>query len=200
MVNEVGVTGIAAKLVARDPRSYWAGVAGSRRKAGRTVGCTRPGRAMAGLLVAVMGALALAGCSPYRPPGGDPGNVRLHELANDPVFSKLPPKSYLLRPIKEVPSTYDSGFFGAGGHWTSPAVVVLFHSDLSVKQVATFYDHRTLATGWQQGINDNSIGRPVSWEKTFPANHNAFLTLSYADKMFPEPPLIPGAFELTGAI
>lgn len=155
--------------------------------------------AAVGVLVNVVFAgLLLGGCGGPPTGSGDPGNVRLHMLRADPVFRTLPPQSHLLMPIKLEPAQWTQPPFQTGG-WNGADVVMVFHSDQSVAQVAAFYNARAQAAGWRLDGFDN--GMPASWSKYYPGRISADLTFSYGSEVAASDTYgRKGTYELAGSI
>ncbi len=152
-----------------------------------------------GVLASVVFAGLLLGRCNGPPAGsGDPGNVRLHMLRADPVFSELHPQSHLLQPIKSEPATWRPTIFEAGG-WDSPLVELIFHSNLPVAQVAAFYNARAQAAGWH--LDQLTNGMPGSWSKDYPGKISADLLFSYGTSVPGSDTYGPnGTYELAGNI
>jgi hypothetical protein len=107
------------------------------------------------------------------PPGtGDPGNVRLHTLAAQPILKALPHASKVLR-IESSPAQWDSVF---GGWSTGPIVIEDFevpHTANAAEasaEVASFFTATASKYGW---YSDNAGLPPLgagllgtmSWSK-----------------------------------
>jgi hypothetical protein len=111
------------------------------------------------------------------PPGtGDPGNKRLRELRNDPVFSHLPDGAHLKGSIVETPAHYRQPVLEGGG-WETPTVGVTFVDDQPPATIYQFYAAQAAATGWQVS-HYNQLGYAYRWTKTYPDHANAWLILS----------------------
>ena len=110
------------------------------------------------------------------PPGtGDPGNKRLNELANDPVFSVIPPNASLSGPIIKKPAQFRQPAFQTAG-WDGPSVRLYFVSNEPKATIYQFYAALAADAGWQTGSKD-SDGNVDSWTKTYSDNAKATLTL-----------------------
>ncbi len=153
-----------------------------------------------GVLTSVVFAGLLLGRCNGPPAGsGDPGNVRLHMLRADPVFSELPPQSHLLQPIKSEPAKWQAPVFEGGASWNSPLVEMIFHSNLSVAQVAAFYNARAQAAGWH--LNGLYNGTPGVWFKDYPGKISADLIFFYGTSALASDTYGPnGTYELDGSI
>jgi hypothetical protein len=113
------------------------------------------------------------------PGTGDPGNKRLNELANDPVFSALPPNASLSGPIIKTPAQYRHSTFETSG-WNGPSVEVIFVSKEPKAKIYQFYAAQAADTGWDAG-NKNSDGYTRTWTKTYPDKVDAGLILYTLD-------------------
>jgi hypothetical protein len=100
--------------------------------------------AAAGLAATSAAAAACGGIG--KPPNPDPGNRRLHALAADPVFARLPPGA-VRTSWQENPAKYRSDVFGGSG-WDGPSVILTFRSSESVRDVYRFYAERAHEAGW----------------------------------------------------
>jgi hypothetical protein len=124
-----------------------------------------------GLFVAA--GIGLAACAGGPPPGtGDPGNVRLHALRDDPVFSTLPPESHRMGPIQLSPASWNTTY----GGWTGPTVTVQFISSLTVQRVYDYYAALAQRAGWQPD-GETLLGLPSGWAKKSPSGYKELLTL-----------------------
>ena len=101
------------------------------------------------LLVAAAGlaatSAALAACGGIGNPNPDPGSRRLHALAADLVFARLP-RGAVRTSWQENPAKYHPGFFT--GSWNGPSVIMTFTSPQSVRDVYGFYAERAREAGW----------------------------------------------------
>jgi hypothetical protein len=126
-----------------------------------------------GLFVAA--AIGLAACAGGPPPGtGDPGNLRLHVLRDDPVFSTLPPESHRMGPIQLSSASWDTTY----GGWAGPTVTVQFTSALTIQQVFDFYATRAERNGWKPN-GGTDFGLPDGWDKRYRSGYTANLSLHY---------------------
>jgi hypothetical protein len=100
--------------------------------------------AAAGLAATSAAAAACGGIG--KPPNPDPGSRRLHALAADPVFARLPPGA-VRTSWQENPAKYRSDLFGGSG-WDGPSVILTFTSPQSVLDVYRFYAERAHEAGW----------------------------------------------------
>jgi hypothetical protein len=127
-----------------------------------------------GLTALLIGSL-LAGCGSSTPPGGDPGDRRLHALQEDPVVAATPPgASDLSR--ESTKARYRKPGFDAGG-WDGPTVTVRFASSAEPSEVFRFYGERAKAAGWEATAS-GSLGVPDRWRKTFDGGAPATLFLA----------------------
>jgi hypothetical protein len=128
---------------------------------------------------------------PSGPPTGtgDPGNSRLNELANDTVFSTLPPNSQQNGSIIKTPAQYTKPGFEPGG-WRGPSVELTFTTDESQATIYQFYSTRAAETGWQPRSRD-SDGYIYAWTKAYPDSAHASLILYGPEE---------GAYRLVGSI
>jgi len=97
-----------------------------------------------------------------KPPNPDPGNRRLHALAADPIFARLPPGA-VRASLQESPAKYRSGVFEGSG-WDGPSVIMTFTSPRSVRDVYRFYAERAHEAGWTPW-QKLSYGLTGSWLK-----------------------------------
>jgi hypothetical protein len=118
--------------------------------------------AAGGLAAASAAAAACGGIG--KPPNPDPGNRRLHALAADPVFARLPPGA-VRTSLQENPAKYRGGGVFAGGQgWDGPSVILTFTSSQSVRDVYRFYAERAHQAGWTPW-QKLSYGLTGSWLK-----------------------------------
>jgi hypothetical protein len=150
---------------------------------------TRP---LAAAAAALGAAILLAGCG--TPAGGDPGNRRLHELAADRVFARLPEGASRLG-VKRTAARYVKPGFDGGG-WHGPSVVATFTSPAPAAAVYRFYGRRALAFGWRLTKTD-AHGEPFTWTKTFPDGAPAYLSLLRLSRASGG---VPPHYVLTGSI
>lgn len=141
-----------------------------------------------GLTALLIGSLLAGGCGSSTPPGGDPGNKRLHALEADPVFTAAPPSaSDVSRDSTEA--HYRKPGFDAGG-WDGPTVTLRFASAADASEVFRTYGDRAKAAGWEATAS-GSLGVPDRWRKTFDGGANATLFLAR---------LGPSRYQLLGGI
>jgi hypothetical protein len=126
-------------------------------------------RALAG------GALLLAACgASSKPAGGDRGNRRLHQLAADPVFARLPSGAgHAERRL--VPARHQKAGFGSGG-WSGPGVTLLFDSAEDPRAVLRAIGHEAEASGWTPTAT-GALGVPDRWGKRYANGARGTLTL-----------------------
>jgi hypothetical protein len=97
--------------------------------------------------------------------GGDPGNHRLHQLANDPIFHALPPGATSSQLILS-PSKYSGTAFQSQG-WIWPGVQLTFTSGAPTRSVFVYYAEKAKADGWRPTNILPGLGVARSWEKTY---------------------------------
>lgn len=125
------------------------------------------------------------------PPGtGDPGNKRLNELANDAVFSILPPNAQLNGLVVKTPAQYRQPGFQPPG-WVGPSVEIMFTSSESKAAIYQFYATRAAETGWLASANRATDGYIYSWTKTYSDSALASLILYGPDG---------GTYQLVGSV
>jgi hypothetical protein len=95
--------------------------------------------------------------------GPDPGNRRLHALAADPIFARLP-RGGVRTSWQETPAKYRATGIGVGGIWDEPSVTLTFTSTQSVDDVYRFYAQRAVEAGWTP-YRKLPNGLPQSWAK-----------------------------------
>lgn len=140
-----------------------------------------------GLTAVLVGSLLAGGCGSSTPPGGDPGDKRLHALQSDPAVMATPPgASDVSR--DSTKAHYRKGGFDAGG-WDGPTVAVRFASTADAADVFRFYADRARAAGWQETAK-GALGLADRWKKTF---GNAPATLFLAQ-------VGPSRYQLLGGI
>ena len=149
-------------------------------------------RLLAAALASLGAATLLAGCG--TPAGGDPGNRRLHELAADRVFSRLPAGAGRLG-VKRTAARYVKPGFDGGG-WHGPSVVATFTSPSPEAAVYRFYGRRAKAAGWR-ATKTNARGETFTWTKTFPDGAPAYLSLLHLARRSGG---VPPHYVLTGSI
>lgn len=105
---------------------------------------------------------------PARPDNPDPGDRRLHALAADPIFARLP-VSAVRTHWRKYPARFPVFFFAGGNRWSEPCVILRFTSAQPVHYVYRFYAERALETGWETRSRDlhpnwskQIAGRPAS--------------------------------------
>ncbi|MHB8288450.1 MAG: hypothetical protein ACYDEY_04290 [Acidimicrobiales bacterium] len=124
----------------------------------------------------VLLALGLSACTPGAwgpPPGtGDPGNVRLHQLRANPIFSMLPPGA-VRTSIKLHPARWDN-FYGG---WSGMGVDEYFISTAPPAQVFSFFNAKATKLGWHPSrFNVSNPGGPF-WSKRLPGGDDASMSL-----------------------
>jgi hypothetical protein len=119
-------------------------------------------------------AALIAGCSVNGPASGtgDPGSVRLHDIATDPALNALPPDSLRHGGLIKKPAVWDSIY----SFWNGPYVTSAFSSTRTIEAVFRFYARRAATDGWTADIV-NPLGLVGSWDKTYPAGVTAHLDL-----------------------
>ncbi len=130
-------------------------------------------RALVSTASLVLFSAIVSACAGSPPPGtGDPGNVRLHTLAAQPILKALPPGSKVLS-IESSPAQWDSVF---GGWSTGPIVIEEFEAPDTANaaeasaEVASFFTATASKYGW---YSDNAGLPPLgagllgtmSWSK-----------------------------------
>ncbi len=129
-------------------------------------------------------ALLVASCTSSPPAGtGDPGNVRLHALANQSIFHVLPPDATFAKPTKFYPATWDSIY----GGWSDVALNVYITSKQSMGSVYAFYADYAAAHGWKV-VNRGLFNLVQTWKKTLPDGVVAYLGLDVNWTSFPTSP------------
>src|SRR5260370_11704883 len=121
--------------------------------------------------------LGMTACAPAgsQPNAGDPGNHRLDQLSSDPVFAALPPGAVAKGPLTKAPARYRTPAFQPPG-WDGPAVTLTFTSPNPPASVFSFFQARADSAGWRPG-NQNALGYPQTWTKTYPDGVHAVLSL-----------------------
>lgn len=76
----------------------------------------------------------------------DPGNRRLHALATDAIFARLPPGGTRTN-WQEQPTYHESSLF-EGSRWHGPYIIMSFTSSESIRDVYGFYAKRAQEAGW----------------------------------------------------
>lgn len=118
-------------------------------------------------------------CDSCGPPAGtgDPGNHRLDQLRDDPVFASLPLGARLQGPVEKIPAKWrDNGPFEPSG-WNGPAVKVTFVDAQPPSTVFAFYAAQATAAGWV-GNGNMKDGYPEAWTKTFSGGWQGWLSLT----------------------
>jgi hypothetical protein len=116
---------------------------------------------------------AAAACGRIGNPNPDPGNRRLHALAADPVFARLPPGA-VRTSWQENPAKYRSNVFEGSG-WHGPSVILTFTSPQPVREVYRFYAEQAQEASWTpwQKLSNGFTG---SWSKHI-AGKQSFISL-----------------------
>lgn len=109
------------------------------------------------------------------PGSGDPGNARLHELRNDPVFVGLPGGAHVSGPIVQTLARYRPPGFESGG-WETPTVALTFTDEQPAATVYQFYAFQAAAAGWSAS-HDGQPGSVDRWVKMYPDHATAWLGL-----------------------
>lgn len=117
-----------------------------------------------------------AACGPH-PGTGDPGNHRLDQLREDPVFGSLPPGAQQRGQVEKIPAKWiDNGLFEPSG-WSGPAVRRTFVDADPPSTVFAFYAAQAAAAGWVSNGNQR-YGYPQAWTKAFAGGWQASLGLT----------------------
>ncbi len=122
--------------------------------------------------------------NPSPPPGsGDPGNIRLHELAIQPILKVLPPGATLEGKLQLWPATWSSGEIGGGGAgWNNEAVIQNFEdSTMTYTSVQEFYISVAERYGWTPSKEYWSYPIPSYWTKTLPGGFTATFDIGPGD-------------------
>jgi hypothetical protein len=149
------------------------------------------GRVLIGIAV---GVLALASCGSSNRSGGDPGNHRLHELANDPIFAKLP-SGAVRTELTQSPAAYVTPAFQGAG-WDGPSVILSFTCSLPIREVYRFFDGRATAAGWH-ALASGYLHVTDRWEKQFRDGAVADIGVAPED---PDATTYPRSYRLSGGI
>jgi hypothetical protein len=132
---------------------------------------------------------------PPTPKNADPGNRRLHQLVDDPVFHALPAGTQSSQ-LTLHPTTYKSPGPGQPGGWQTPYVTLTFESSATKQSIYGYYAERARAHGWHT-TNLGPLGLPITWKKTYPNGASASLTLVWRGPTNPSGPL---TYRLAGSI
>jgi hypothetical protein len=120
-----------------------------------------------------VGAVLACGCG--TPSGGDPGDKRLRELGDDPVFEALPAGAS--SPVlTRTRARYTQPAFSGGG-WDGPGVVSTFGWSGPPRTVFRFFARRATAAGWH-AASEGAFYVTDSWTKTYPDSAAATLLLT----------------------
>jgi hypothetical protein len=114
--------------------------------------------------------------NPTPPPGsGDPGNIRLHVIANQPILKVLPPGATLDGKLQLLPASWNSGEIGGGGAgWNGESVIQNFADPtMNYTQVQEFYISVAKRYGWTPSKQYWSYPIPAYWTKKLPGGFNA---------------------------
>jgi hypothetical protein len=141
--------------------------------------------------------LVVTGCSLSGKPsgGGDPGNRRLHQLADDPIFSVLPPGAGRAE-VKLTPARYEPVSFSGGG-WHGPSVSRTFESSAEPISVFAFYGERAREEGWAAALA-GSLHVTDRWRKSYPNGATGYLSI-FTSRPF-EAAAGPRQYQLQGGI
>ena len=120
-----------------------------------------------------VGALLTGACG--TPPGGDPGDKRLHELGADRVFAALPAGA-TSPALMQTRARYVQPAFSGGG-WDGPSVVARFGWSGPPGAVYRFVARRAAAAGWR-ATGVGALRVTDRWAKAFPDGAAATLLLS----------------------
>ena len=118
----------------------------------------------AGGLAATCAAAAACGGIGNPNPNPDPGSRRLHALAADPVFARLPPGAVRTSLQENPAKNRGGGWFAGSTGWDGPSVTLTFTSSQSVRDVYRFYAEQAHQAGWTpwQKLSNGLTG---SWSK-----------------------------------
>lgn len=133
--------------------------------------------AAAGLAATSAAAAACGGIGSF--PNPDPGNRRVHALAADPVFARLPPGAVRTSWQEKPAKNRGGGWFGLAGTtgWDGPSVILTFTSSQSVRDVYRFYAERAHEAGWTPNPGKTlSNGLTWAWTKRI-AGKQSFISI-----------------------
>lgn len=129
------------------------------------------------IVVAIAAFVLFAHKSPFGKtlPGGDPGNVRLHELSSDAVFASLPPGARLSSPIVRSPANYTKPVLDGGG-WSGPSIMIIFTSNQSAATAFEFYETAASRAGWRDAAK-GALSYTDGWTKVYSNHTTGYLSL-----------------------
>jgi hypothetical protein len=161
-------------------RAWWTDIrAGAPPLPPRDILALMPRRAVRVVLL-VLAAMGLLGWLVHRalnpvPAGkGDPGNRRLHQLADDPVFQALPPDTTSSRITLSPAKVRATGYLAVG--WSGPSMTLTFETSADPRSVFEYYQEQAPAYGWRsQGVG--ALGVPVVWRKTYANGAEAWISI-----------------------
>jgi hypothetical protein len=125
-------------------------------------------RILAGVLAGaalLLGARPSGSSSGRDGPGGDPGNHRLNQLADDTIFKQLPDRAEEAK-VTLTPAGYRPTELFSHGGWDGPGVKLTFTSSASPRSVYEFFDRQARAAGWGF-LADGSLHIPAAWSRTY---------------------------------
>jgi len=132
------------------------------------------------------------------PPGGDPGNQHLNELASDQVFAVMPDGATTINVVRTPAQYQDNGPLEGSG-WRGPYIIVTFHAGSSPADVYASYSKRAMASGWRPRPGTGALGFIDVWYKTYPDRAAATLSLLPALEENPRT-TNPQIYRLTGSV
>jgi hypothetical protein len=123
--------------------------------------------------VAAIVTVLTCGCGGHA--GGDPGDRRLHELADDRVFSRLP-ASATAAALTRTAARHVQPAFEAEG-WDGPSVVFTFGASGRPQVIFRFVADLAAAAGWHP-TKKGALHLADAWTKTYPDGAAATLVLT----------------------